>query len=317
MKELVSIIMSTYNEELNWIEESINSILKQTYTNYEFIIILDNPNNTALKSLLEEYSNKDSRIQLIINDENKGLVKSLNIALKYCNGKYIARMDADDISLLNRLEIEKNYLEVNGLDFVFSAMMLIDEMGNYIKETSNCELDYKGVKKLLEISNISNHSTWFCKQEIFKTMNGYRNIPYCEDYDFSLRCLSYGYKIGKVNQPILKYRVRANSLSRSYSLEQLLNSRAILKLYKEGKLDKLTKVVKVLNRNNKEATDLEKKRYSNAQKSILDGIQYIKTNRIFKGVGAILWSFVHSKYIKLKYFNIIRCKIKQNLIKVN
>lgn len=94
-----------YNEKQDWLTESINSILNQTYLNLEFIIVLDNPENIELKNILNEYKLKDSRVKLLINEVNKGLVFSLNRALKECSGDYIARMDADDISHLDRIKI--------------------------------------------------------------------------------------------------------------------------------------------------------------------------------------------------------------------
>ena len=65
-KELISVIMCTYNEDLKWIKESVESILNQTYKNLEFIIVLDNPSNTELKNLLESYKKRDNRIKLLI-----------------------------------------------------------------------------------------------------------------------------------------------------------------------------------------------------------------------------------------------------------
>ena len=104
---LFSVLMSTYNETTKELDESINSILQQTYSNFEFLIINDNPNNYELEKTLKSY--KDSRIKIIHNEENLGLVKSLNNGLKYCNGQYVARMDADDISCPSRIQDEKQY----------------------------------------------------------------------------------------------------------------------------------------------------------------------------------------------------------------
>lgn len=102
--EKISVIMSTFNEKLEWVKEAIDSIINQTYRNIEFIIIVDNPNNIELKNMLEQYCIEDDRIKIIVNEFNIGLVKSLNKALKICSGEFIARMDADDISVKYRLE---------------------------------------------------------------------------------------------------------------------------------------------------------------------------------------------------------------------
>ena len=107
----VSVLMCIYSEPLDWIEHSINSILEQTYTKFEFIIVNDNPTRNELNHLLEKYRIKDSRIILINNIENIGLTKSLNNALKIAQGHYIVRMDADDIALPNRILEQHSFME--------------------------------------------------------------------------------------------------------------------------------------------------------------------------------------------------------------
>src|SRR5690606_13966390 len=132
-----SVIMSTYNERLDWIVSSVESILNQTYKNIEFIIIVDHPDRIELREILIGYEKQDSRIKLVFNEVNQGLVRSLNLALTYCTGRYIARMDADDISLLHRLEHQKTYLELYKLDFVFSGVQVIDEENSMLYEGGN------------------------------------------------------------------------------------------------------------------------------------------------------------------------------------
>lgn len=110
---IISVIMSVYNEPLDWVQESIDSILQQTFGNFEFIIINDNPNNKELFDFLTANKIKDNRIIIINNDENIGLTKSLNKGLERAKGEYIARMDADDISLPERFEKQINLLNTN------------------------------------------------------------------------------------------------------------------------------------------------------------------------------------------------------------
>ncbi len=103
----ISVVMSVYNEPEKWLHESIRSILNQTFSDFEFIIINDNPGRTKNREWLEAYKKSDNRIVLLENVENLGLPKSLNIGLQVARGKYIARMDADDIS--HPLRFEKQY----------------------------------------------------------------------------------------------------------------------------------------------------------------------------------------------------------------
>lgn len=312
INELVSVIMSTYNEDLHWIEESVESILHQSHDNLEFIIILDNPNNDELKELLLAYATKDNRVKLIVNEENKGLVKSLNIALKHCKGKYIARMDADDVSTKNRLEIQKEYLIKNGLDFVFSGVTVINEDSKYFYESNQRELSPGKTKKLLEITNCTYHPTWFIRSEVFQELKGYRDVSYCEDYDFSLRSISKGYKIGKMDENILKYRVRSNSISRNYSLEQFLNMKGILKLYKKNQLNNLDLVTRVLKDSKKRATEEAKESFKKGNIEYSEAVLLWKDNRKFRSIVKLISSCRVSKYYVIKYINMLNYKFHSN-----
>lgn len=107
----VSVLMSVYSEPLEWIKQAIDSILTQTFTDFEFIIINDKPDRAELVEFLRGEAEKDSRIKVHTNSENIGLTKSLNVGLKLCRGKYIARMDADDISMPTRFAKQVSFMD--------------------------------------------------------------------------------------------------------------------------------------------------------------------------------------------------------------
>lgn len=306
---LISIIMCAYNEQLDWIEKSMDSILEQTYKYIEFIVVLDNPENLELKKLLHAYQSRDPRVKLIVNEKNLGLVDSLNIALRYCTGEYIARMDADDISKRNRLELQKEFLEENQFDFVFSGVEVIDEEGNVLYETNNRALDSAQTKQALEGINISFHPTWFLKSVILKDLQGYRDISYCEDYDFLLRCLNKEYKLGKMAQPVLQYRVRGNGISKSYSLEQYLNAKCIFKLYKNKQLENKKLVVEAINKSKKIASDHAKKKYNQADSFFFHGTKLIKSGKMIQGTRQLIKSTLTSKYFLMRNKDILIYKI--------
>ena len=95
---MISVIMSVYNERLEWLQAAVNSILNQTYSDFEYIIIIDNPDlNEDAVSFLKEIARADSRVHLHFNEKNMGLMKSLNVGIQISKGNYIARMDADDV----------------------------------------------------------------------------------------------------------------------------------------------------------------------------------------------------------------------------
>src|SRR5699024_9921478 len=100
----------------------------------EFIIVLDAPDNELVLKLLKKYQTSDDRIKIIINNQNQGLAKSLNTGIKSSSGEYIARMDADDISFKNRLDVQISFLEKNAdYDIVSTNRVDIDEDGNQIE----------------------------------------------------------------------------------------------------------------------------------------------------------------------------------------
>lgn len=226
MKELISVIMSVYNETNSELLQSINSILEQTYKNIEFIIVNDNPENKRIREVLR--LQKDPRIKIINNKKNMGIVSSLNVAIQQVKGNYIARMDADDVSINNRLEMEYNYLVKNNLDLIGSWVRLIDNSDEYIGEIQ-FPTTTNGIRKQIKYRGCMAHPTWFGKTEVFYSLNGYRHMIYCEDYDFILRALLKGYKLGNIPYYGLKYRIRENGISLSNKNKQLLNRRYLSK----------------------------------------------------------------------------------------
>ncbi|MFR7971404.1 MAG: glycosyltransferase [Lacrimispora saccharolytica] len=217
---LISILMSTYNETTKELDESINSILHQTYSNFEFLIINDNPNNYELEKTLKSY--KDSRIKIIHNEKNLGLVKSLNSGLKCCNGRYVARMDADDISCPSRIQDELLYLQNNHLDMVGSYIETIDENGKTIKSLMRFPINHNQIVKFMRWGSCICHPTWLLKREVCFELQGYRKTPHCEDYDFILRAIAHGYKVGNIPKVELSYRIRQSGVSKSHEAEQFL-----------------------------------------------------------------------------------------------
>ena len=110
----LSVIMSVYNSEEN-LSDSIESILNQTYKNFEFLIMDDGSSDNS-SEILGEYAKKDNRVKIFKNSDNLGLTKSLNILISSSKGEYLARQDSDDISSKDRFEKQLNYLSLNNLD---------------------------------------------------------------------------------------------------------------------------------------------------------------------------------------------------------
>lgn len=238
---MISVIMSTYKEDERLLRESIESILNQTYRDFEYIIILDYPDNDVHKSVIEEYALKDDRIHFYINEKNMGLTDSLNRGLSLCHGEYIARMDADDISLPDRLERQMKYLEKNHYDLIGGITEMINENGSLLYSIKSVPTDPKKINKALRYSQCIAHPTWLGRKEVFEKNAGYRHMPLCEDYDFTLRAVLNGFVISNLNEPVLKYRMTSNSISRSNLFEQYLYMSYITNEYKNKRVASVDK----------------------------------------------------------------------------
>lgn len=238
---MISVIMSTYKEDERLLRESIESILNQTYRDFEYIIILDYPDNDVHKSVIEEYALKDDRIHFYINEKNMGLTDSLNRGLSLCHGEYIARMDADDISLPNRLERQMKYLEKNHYDLIGGITEMINENGSLLYSIKSVPTDPKKINKALRYSQCIAHPAWLGRKEVFEKNSGYRHMPLCEDYDFTLRAVLNGFVISNLNEPVLKYRMTSNSISRSNLFEQYLYMSYITNEYKNKRVASVDK----------------------------------------------------------------------------
>ncbi len=202
----ISVIMPAYNTE-KYLEESIKSILNQTFTNFEFIIINDGSKDNT-KKIIEIYKKKDKRIILLNNPKNLGLQVSLNRGLKLAKGKYIARMDSDDISLSNRFQIQINFLNRNkDIFLVGGSAIVINEKGEkagcFIKNDSSKRIK----KKLLKSNPFIHPSIMFRNERVY-----YREKFVCsEDYDLYLRLLTDNKNMKNLPNVLIKYRIRKDS----------------------------------------------------------------------------------------------------------
>ena len=212
-KILISVIMSVYNGE-KYLEEAINSILFQSYENFEFIIINDGSvDKTSI--ILEKYQQKDKRIKVINNIINKGLIYSLNKGFEKASGKYIARMDADDIAEKNRFREQVKCLE-NNRDIAMCSTYIKIFRNNmkFITKTFKTDTEYERIKVKLLFRNYIAHPTVMIRKEIIDKYNlRYKEKDKgMEDYGLWIY-LANNEKLITLPIPLLKYRFLSNSIS--------------------------------------------------------------------------------------------------------
>lgn len=229
----VSVLMGVYNEKFNQIDLAIKSILTQTFNDYELIIINDNPKDKEMKEFLENEKQLSSKINIYTNEENVGLAISMNNAFKYSSGKYIARMDADDISFATRLEKEVKVLDSGKYDFVFTNYNIIDDQGELIKEKVSEFYQSKNIINNLYKKNVIHHPTIMITREFFIKSKGYRNFPCAQDYDFWLRLVTLNCRFYMINEVLYDYRIRNTSITARKRAQQKITIEYSQKLFLE------------------------------------------------------------------------------------
>lgn len=230
-KPLVTVLMSVYNGE-RFLKEAIESILTQTFTDFEFLIINDGSKDNSVK-IIESYD--DPRIRLINNEKNLKLIASLNKGVSLSRGRYIARMDCDDISMPERLEKEVNFLENNhDYGLVGTWYTVIDgESKDQFNRSYPSSNDL--IKLFLSLNCPLAHGSIMGRTELFKQNSyGSKEYPAVEDYELWLR-MSRTTKIYNIPEYLFKYRVYGESFSDSKT--QLMYNQTLelsKKSYKEN-----------------------------------------------------------------------------------
>lgn len=210
---LISVVMSVYNGE-KYVSEAIESILNQTYGNFEFIIINDGSTDKT-DDILNFYLKNDDRIKIFNNIQNKGLIYSLNKGLEIAQGKYIARMDADDISENNRFEKQIEYLEKNKHIALCGTYIKIFKNSNILlRKVMRTETDFRKIKFKLLFRNYIAHPTVMIRKEIIDRYNLKYNCEDkgMEDYGLWLHLSKYE-NIAIISESLLKYRVSNFSIT--------------------------------------------------------------------------------------------------------
>jgi len=210
----VSVVMSVYNGE-KYLKEAIESILDQTFIDFEFIIINDGSTDSSL-NILKEFEQKDKRIK-VISRENKGLVISLNEGVKLAQGEYIARMDADDVSDPKRLEKQLKYAQNEGLWVCGTWAKKVNDKGEAIGDM-NYPPSSKKIKSYALLHNPFIHPSVIFKKDIFEKVGGYnQNFKNIEDYELWTRIV-FKYKTGNMSEMLLSYRVHTEQVTKKNNI---------------------------------------------------------------------------------------------------
>ena len=225
----VSIAMPCYNS-IKYLDKAIESILEQTYCNFELIIVDDNSTDNTMETL-KEYAKKDFRIKVLSNEFEKGVSGAMNTAIKNARGKYFTRMDSDDISVLDRIEKQYMFLENNPEYGVCSVnISMMDELGNIYNENVYPDSTIPHEWTFLWTNPIPNAPSMYRTEIITKNDILFSNLKTAEDYEF-LSHIILNSKVYMIPETLYLYRHSSKSLFNSNLKETFDNSIEISKKY--------------------------------------------------------------------------------------
>lgn len=235
MNPEISVIMGVYNLSPRY-KRAIQSILDQTFSNFEFIICDDKSTDNTLQ-ILKNIAKKDNRIKIISNKKNMGLGASLNHCLKFARGKYIARMDDDDVSVKDRFKVELDFLKKHPeYSFVSSSYYIDDGSNDYRLK----EMEEKPSKESFLWNSPFLHPCTMFRTEALKKAHGYRvckETMRAEDYDLYMRMYALGMSGYNLQTPLYVYFISQSQNKKYGQFKYFLYSAEVRSYgYKQMKL---------------------------------------------------------------------------------
>lgn len=199
------VLMATYNDE-RYIAAALDSILSQTYGNFELLVVNDGSSD-GTAAILHEYSSKDDRVRTVDCDKNTGLASALNLGLRHTVAELVARMDADDVALPDRLEKQVEYLEAHPeIDVLGTFSEDIDDLGNRTGRIRRMPLGAEKNAALVWTNPVIHPTIMFRRDRIMR-LGGYNGaLRRRQDYDLWFRVVAAGMKIDNIPEVLLLYR---------------------------------------------------------------------------------------------------------------
>ncbi|NQV89889.1 glycosyltransferase [Candidatus Uhrbacteria bacterium] len=215
----ISVIMSVYNGE-RFLRDAVLSVLAQNEQDLELLLV-DDASSDSTSLIIKELAQEDSRIRILTNSTNLGLTKSLNIALAHAQGKYIARLDADDIALPNRFTKQLEFLNTHSdIDVLGTAYIWIDESGSVIDHPSTIT-DSDELHRTLPRFNPFLHSSIMMRKRVLDHVGGYdETYKKAQDYDLWLR-LSSSHRFANLPEVLTQKRLTKDMISYASERSQL------------------------------------------------------------------------------------------------
>ena len=229
-KYKITVLMPVYNAE-KFLKEAIDSILNQTFKDFEFLIINDASTDNSKKIII---SYQDSRIRYFENKKNLGVAKTLNRGLRLAKGEYIARMDADDISLPDRFKKQVEFMEKNPQTAICGTWLQL--INNKVDDIWRCPSDHETIKSLSLFYSSIYHPTVFIRINILKKNNFFYNplFVHVEDYELWVRIMEKT-RVANLKEVLLFHRIHSKEVGNIFNKIQVKNANKV-RLYQLNKL---------------------------------------------------------------------------------
>ncbi|NBJ94043.1 glycosyltransferase [Parablautia muri] len=318
----ISVLMCVYDTPVNYLQEAIDSILNQNFSEWEMIIVDDGSNQQTVE-VLKKYAKKNNQIKIIRNKQNLGLTKSLNIGLKKCSGRYIARMDSDDISLVDRLNRQYKYMEEHQeVDVLGVNVENFGDKSIYQPKFRNYMNDTNVFRVKMLFNNVGPRHPSVMIRKSFLDEN---NILYQEkmvkaqDYALWVDCIEAGAIFACLNEKLLLYRIHKEQITTSAHGEQSQYLKKIIQ-------GNLMKIFGIEQEGAEVLSTLYSDKFEFTVEKYIFWIDYLsKTNRIYSPTifdNELKERWIHkvikcAKYSKdyrgLKYIFTLRCVFSKSL----
>ncbi|MBQ7096663.1 MAG: glycosyltransferase [Clostridia bacterium] len=237
MKPDISVIMSVYNGE-TYLTEAVESVRQQTFQNWELVIINDCSTDSTAE-ILVGFASKDERIKVHTNEVNLRLPASLNKAVSLCSGKYIARMDADDICLPDRLEKQYKFMEEHPDVALSSCRFMTVKNGVYASGGAGGRCDSEALRAMLLVANPILHPGVIAKAEVLKKLNYDTTLTCTEDLELWTRMAMENQKMQILPECLLIYRLHDKQITSTTLERQHTEVLGIQQKYYGARLQKM------------------------------------------------------------------------------